>query len=662
MTQQNPIALSQRSTSEELVEIYRSALRIRLFEEKVLELRKLDEVKGSVHLCIGQEMVPAVAARILRSTDPILATYRGHGWALAAGVPMLDMFAEILGRATGTNRGRGGSAYLSSAAHRFIGENSIVGAGLPIANGIAMGSQARGGDDVVLVSFGDGATNQGAAHEALVLAVARQLPVVFVCENNEWSEMTAIRDVVPVSLAERARAYGMDATTVDGTDPIETGAALLLAVERARSGGGPTFVECQVPRMLGHYNADIEHYRSEDDKRRAAARDPLPRLRQRIAELEEPHSPVSAIEAEVRDEVESAAQEAMGHPYPNAATATDHVWDLPADVVAPSLPREGKSVAFGLAINEAIQRELGGRPEALVFGEDVAAPGGVFGVTRNLQRLFGEDRVFDTPIAESSILGGALGASMNGGRPIVEIMWMDFMLVALDQLVNQAANVRYLSSGAQVAPMVVRTQQGVTPGSCAQHTQSLEALLFHIPGIKVGMPSNPQDAFAMTRAAVADDDPVVLIEARSMYLDKGIVDFDAAVEAVGGARLSREGSDLLIVSWGRMVKDALVAADILEGEGIDAGVLDLRWIAPLDRRMLAKAARAHAGRVLVVQEANLTGGVASDISAILYESGDATQVRRLGAPDTRIPASAVLQSALIPDVASIVRTARELSA
>jgi len=413
--------------------------------------------------------------------------------------------------------------------------------------------------------------------------------------------------------------------------------------------------------MLGHYNADIEHYRSEDDKRRAAGRDPLPRLRQRIVELDDLGFDPDVVETEVRDEVEAAAREAMTHPFPDAATATDHVWDLAAKATARPLPREGKSVAFGLAINEAIQRELAERPEALVFGEDVAAPGGVFGVTRNLQRNFGSDRVFDTPIAESSILGGALGASMGGARPIVEIMWMDFMLVALDQLVNQAANVRYLSRGAQVAPMVVRTQQGVTPGSCAQHTQSLEALLFHIPGIKVGMPSNPQDAFAMTRAAVADDDPVVLIEARSMYLDKGIVDYEAPRESVGGARLAHQGSDLLIVSWGSMVKNALAAADILAGEGIAAGVLDLRWIAPLDRGLLTDAARAHSGRVLVVQEANLTGGVASDISAILYEAGAATRVTRLGAPDTRIPASAVLQAALVPDIAEILRAARELA-
>ncbi len=646
-----------RNPPDGLFGLYRGMLRIRRFEEQVLELRQSNAIQGSVHLCMGQELVPTVAARVLRETDPILATYRGHGWALAAGVPMVDMFAEILGRAGGTNGGRAGSAYLSSPSHRFLGENSIVGAGLPIAVGVALAGTLEGSGDVVFVAFGDGATNQGASHEAMVLAVARGLPVVFVCENNGWSEMTAIRDMVPVPLADRARAYGMDAFTVDGTDPEASQAALTRAAIRARSGEGPSFLEFNVPRIAGHYNADIEHYRTEEDKAHAASRDPLTLLRKRLIESGVPDASLADLERAVSDEVQTSTSDALAQPLPDPADAREHVWSISTPHPSP-LPTSGKSVAFGLAVNEALRRDLAERPEMIVFGEDVAAPGGVFGVTRNLQKQFGGARVFDTPISESAILGGALGASLRGARPVVEVMWIDFLLVALDQLVNQAANVRYLSGGRANAPMVVRTQQGATPGSCAQHTQSLEALLVHIPGIKVGVPSNSHDGYVMTRAAIADEDPVVMIEARAMYLEKSWVDFESPPEPVGGARLRRTGCDVLVVSWGRMVNEALAAADSLADEGISAGVLDMRWLAPLDTETLLRAARDHGGRVVVAQEANLTGGVASQISALLYESGAAARVERIGAPDVPLPASPALQLALLPSAATIAARAR----
>jgi 2-oxoisovalerate dehydrogenase E1 component len=287
----------------------------------------------------------------------------------------------------------------------------------------------------------------------------------------------------------------------------------------------------------------------------------------------------------------------------------------------------------------------------------------VFGVTRGLQKEFGQGRVFDTPISESAILGSAVGASIRGARPVVEIMWADFLLVALDQLVNQAANVRYLSNGAQCAPLVVRTQQGVTPGSCAQHSQSLEALLAHVPGLKVGLPSTAHDAYMMTRAAIADDDPVVLIESRALYLEKDVVDVEARPEKVGGARLRRAGRDVLLISWGRMVHECDAAADLLAAQGIRAGVLDLRWLAPLDFGTVKEQAVAHGGKVVVVHEANRTGGFGAELAARLNE--DAFEqldgpVVRVAAPDVRWPAAPSLQAALLPESKSIARAAAAL--
>jgi 2-oxoisovalerate dehydrogenase E1 component len=641
-------------------------LTIRRFEETVLELRKQDAIAGSVHVACGQEAIPAAAVAQIQDGDRVVATYRGHGWAIACGVPLDQLLAEICGRATGVNHGRGGSPYLSAPAYGFVGENSVVGAGLPIADGVALAAQVRGTDGVTLVSFGDGATNQGAAHEALVFAAARSLPVVFICENNGWSEMTPISATAPIErLALRAVGYGMPGTTIDGNDPDAAAAAVADAVARARAGEGPTFLECRTARLLGHYNLDIEHYRPQQDRDAAREADPIPAVRRTLVDLEiATAEALDDVASEVEAAVEAARRSALSAPLPDPADARTHV----VSEHRSSEPRRAASIgreelSYALAVNLALKLELEERPEVVVFGEDIAVPGGVFGVTRNLQKEFGATRVFDTPIAEAAILGAAVGASMEGLRPVAEIMWADFLLVALDQLVNQAANVRYLSSGRLSAPLVVRCQQGVTPGSCAQHSQSLEALLAHIPGLRVGLPATPQDAYSMLRAAIADPDPVVLIESRALYNDKGVVDLELLPEAIGGARTVREGGDVSIVSWGRMVHRAEAAARELAERGIEADVIDLRWLAPLDMEAVSRSV-AKTSRVVVVHEANQTGGFGGELVSRIVEASfedlDAPPIR-LATPDVRFPAAPILQDALLPSADAIVAAAAKLA-
>jgi 2-oxoisovalerate dehydrogenase E1 component len=640
---------------------------IRRFEERVADLRNREAVAGSVHLCLGQESIPVATLSALDPQDLVVSTYRGHGWALAAGVEAEPLMAEICQRAGGVNGGRGGSPYLSDPEHRFIGENSIVGAGLPIADGLGIAAQLQASGRVVVVAFGEGATSQGAAHEALVMAVARALPVIFICENNRWSEMTPIASVLgDRSISERAAGYGLTVATVDGTDLDAVTAAVAEAAQRGRSGEGPTFIECHIGRLGGHYNADVQHYRDEADQEDARRRDPVAKIRTQL--VEQTAAPgVQALEAEIEAELDAICERVLASRAPDPATAADEVAApaRPGRVVGQADPPAGPDqLTYAKAITEALERELDARPETILFGEDVAIPGGVFGVTRGLRDRFGPQRVFDTPIAEAAILGSAVGAALAGLRPVVEIMWADFLLVALDQLVNQAANVRYLSRGRQSAPILVRCQQGVTPGSCAQHSQSLEALLAHIPGLRVGMPSNPADAYAMTRAAIAHPDPVVLIESRAIYGRRGPVDLDARVEGVGGARLHRTGDALVIISWGRMVDAALAAADTLAADGIEATVLDLRWLSPLDDEAVAEAvSRCH--RVLICHEANVTGGFGAEVSARiasehLYELD--APVRRLGSPDVRYPSSPVLQEALLPGQDDVLSAAREVLA
>jgi acetoin:2,6-dichlorophenolindophenol oxidoreductase subunit beta len=308
-------------------------------------------------------------------------------------------------------------------------------------------------------------------------------------------------------------------------------------------------------------------------------------------------------------------------------------------------------LSYGEAINRALSRALEQWPETLLFGEDVAKPGGVFGVTRRLRTRYG-DRVFDTPISESAILGSAVGAAMSGRRPIVEIMWADFSLVALDQLINQAANVRYVSRGELSAPVTIRTQQGAIPGSCAQHSQSLEAIFAHIPGLRVCLPTTPQDGYDLTLAAIACDDPVVVIESRALYAGpREPVDATGAIQPVGGSRQRRQGSDITLVTWGAVTHKVLSAADFLRDEhGIEADVIEAVWLAPFDTRSVVDSVR-RTGRLAVVHEASVTGGFGAEVLARVAEAGAGLTAppRRLGLPDVRVPAAPSLSAAVLPD-------------
>lgn len=314
------------------------------------------------------------------------------------------------------------------------------------------------------------------------------------------------------------------------------------------------------------------------------------------------------------------------------------------------------------AVNAALRRCLEELPETLFYGEDVAKPGGVHGVTRRLWKDFG-DRVFDTPISESAILGSAVGAAMMGRRPIVEIMWADFFLVALDQLVNQAANVRYVSGGKLTAPLTVRTQQGNSPGACAQHSQNLEALFTHLPGLRVVVPSNPQNAYDAMVSAVHSDDPVVVFDNRTLYLgEKQDVDTSGAAAPIGGSSLRRSGSAATVVTWGAITHRVLDAADRLAAEGIEVTVLETPWLNPFDHDAVHRCLAATGGRLAVVHEANLTGGFGGEVVVRALEAGVLSgKPVRIGAVDTRIPAAPQLAGALLPDTDRIVANLRTLA-
>lgn len=637
---------------------------IRQFEAAAYELTKGPQspITGSIHPCAGQEAIPVGALAALRDTDRVIATYRGHGWVLEAGVTASEAMAEMCHRQGGINGGRAGSLMMMAPDRRFIGENSIVGAGGPVACGVAMASKVRKDGGVVVVSFGDGALSQGGLHEAFVTAASLKLPVIFVCENNEWAEMTPTDHCVLASIAGRAANYGMAGEEVDGCDPEAVRDAVSRAAARARAGDGPTLIECQTVRLWGHYNLDIEHYRPKANRVAAEQRDPIARLRKTMLADSFVQGDIESLDREVDAEIETAVAFAKASPHPERSSISNHLFASPMTLTESSAGVV-ENMTYAQAVNRALDEEMATRPDVILMGEDVGKPGGVFGLSRGLQKQYGEDRVIDMPIAETAILGSAVGAAVAGLKPIAEIMFADFMFVALDQVINQAANIRYVSNGRGSAPLVVRTQQGATPGSCAQHAQCIEAHLANIPGIKVGLPITPQDAYAMLRAAIADPDPCVIVEARIAFGTKGDVMVGGQTERAEGARLERDGTDLGIISWGTSVPHSLRAAELAAERGVSAAVLNLRWLSPIDDGAIARLVE-KCGRILIVHEASVTGGFGAEIAMRISERGHDMligPVRRLGGLDVRMPASPVLQKQVIPQAEDIVKTIFEMT-
>ncbi|WP_432897555.1 alpha-ketoacid dehydrogenase subunit beta [Micromonospora matsumotoense] len=319
-----------------------------------------------------------------------------------------------------------------------------------------------------------------------------------------------------------------------------------------------------------------------------------------------------------------------------------------------------ESLRYIQAVNAALTWALDSRTDTIYFGEDVALPGGPFGATKGLHKRFGSERIFDTPISETGFLGMALGAAMTGLRPIAEIMYADFSFVAMDQIVNQIATVHYSSAGRWKAPLVIRMQQGYSPGACAQHSHSPEAYFAHTPGLRVALPATPDDAYQMLRTAVVSDDPVVVAEARMLYPTRGPVRTDAPVEPVGGARVVRPGADVTVVAWSRMVSAALDAAGTLAEEGVNVEVIDLRWLNPLDFDTVA-ASVARTGRLVVAHEANLTGGFGAEIAARAAAECFAdlrAPIARVATPDVPMPAAPALQAVVVPEAATVAEAVR----
>ena len=646
--------------TDRLLAQYRAMLRIRRFEEQVAVLYREGLIPGFVHLCVGQEATAVGACWPLTTADRITSTHRGHGHCLAKGLDMTAMFAELFGREDGTCKGRGGSMHIADPSLGVLGANGIVGAGLPIAAGSGLASAVTGDRTVTVAFFGDGAVATGAFHEAVNLAAVWRLPVVFFCEDNHWAEFSPAEAQHPVPVIDRCAAYGVEGFAVDGNDVAAVAALMDDLTGRARTGEGPFLVVADTWRVRGHYEGDPQRYRSVTETDARQDEDPLRIAEHRLRGEGVSEAVLAAIDEEVIAEIAAAVAEAEKAPEPDSADLFDFV--AAARPAMPELNVAPDAEPFRMmdAVHDALEHELEHDPSVVVAGIDVAA-GNVFGLTRGLKERF-PARVLDTPISETAIVGAAVGAAMAGLRPVVEIMYLDFVGVCLDQILNQAAKLRFMTGGRAGVPLTIRTQFGAGRSSGSQHSQSLEALLAHIPGLTVVMPSTPADTYGLLRAAIRDPNPVIVIEHRGLYGAKGPRPDADHLVPLGKAAVVRPGSHATVVAVSRMVLVALEAADELADDGIDLEVIDLRTVAPLDRAtVLASVERT--GRLLVAHEAVRDFGIGAELAALAAEEAfwhlDAP-VARVGAPATPPPYAPSLEQVWLPDRHRLVDAARRL--
>jgi 2-oxoisovalerate dehydrogenase E1 component len=650
-------------SGSDLVEMHRRMLLIRGFEERVAALYRDGEVPGFVHLSIGQEAAAVGACWPLRATDVITSTHRGHGHCLAKGLDPLGMFAELMAKDRGTNRGRGGSMHIADPKLGILGANGIVAAGVPIAVGAATASQLRADGGVAVAFFGDGAAAAGAFHEAMNLAAVWQLPVIFFCENNGYAEFSASSTQHAASLELRAAGYGIGYVAVDGNDVTATAAAMEDVVVAVRGGRGPTLVEAATYRWHGHYEGDPQRYRSPEEVQSWEERDPLLAHERRLREADISDDVIKALQSSIAGELDDAVDAARRLASPSEATLHDFVVRARPARAEPPPPADDAPVFRTMdAIRSALEVELAADERVFVAGIDVGAGGNVFGLTRGLRDQFG-DRVRDTPISETAIVGLGVGAAMAGMRPVVELMYLDFLGVCLDQLLNQAAKLPFMTGGAADMALTVRTQFGAGRSSGSQHSQSLEALLAHIPGLTVVMPSTPADTYGLLRAAIQDPNPVVFIENRLLYGMKGPQPPPDHIVPIGKSAVVRAGSDVTVVSVSRMVHEVVAAADAVAGDGISVEVIDLRTVVPLDIAPILESVH-KTGRLVIAHEAVVPFGIGAEIAATVARESfwdlDAP-IERVGAAATPPPYAPELERAWLPDRKDIAAAIRRLA-
>ena len=653
---------------DRLLSLYRTMLLIRRYEEQLAKSHQRGLIHGACHTYIGQEAIAAGVCAHLRMEDAVFSTHRGHGHALAKGGPPEQLIAELYGLATGCSRGRGGSMHLFAPEVGMMGTSGIVGPCILQAAGAGYSFKLMKSERVAVAFFGDGAVNNGAFHEGLNLAGIWKLPVLFVCENNEYATEVPFRySAGNPTVADRAASYGMPGVDLDGNDVLAIHAAAEEAIQQARRGGGPTLLECRTYRTRPHAEGMGDFsYRSREEVEAWKLRCPIARLRAHLLRAAlAGERELAALESQVGAEVEAAHRAAENAPWPDPALAATHIYAEPVRGVPVPPPRDVKrEITYMQATLEALAYEMAHNSKIFVLGEGIGKRGGNFKTTAGLYDLYGPERLCDTPICERGFVGLGCGAAMTDTRPVIDFMFADFLLDSVGEIVNQIAKIQYMSDRRIKMPILLRGCIGIGHAAATHHSGNYYSLFAHCPGLRVVVPSTPYDAKGLLHHALRSDDPVFFLEHRELLSLKGPVPEGDYEIPFGKASFVREGKDVTVVALALMVPRALKACDTLAAEGVSVELIDPRTVAPLDVETIARSVR-KTGRLLIVDEAFAPFGVGAEIAAQIgdraFDDLDAP-IRRLNGAHTPTPYSPPLENAVVPNVDAIARAIRELVA
>jgi len=664
-----------RLESKDILDAYRNCVTSRAIDRKILILLK----QGKVFFHIGgsgHEVAQTATALAMKpGYDWAYPYYRDLAFSLQFGYTVEEIMLEALHRKGGpSSNGFAMPFHYGRKQSRIIAQSSPTGTQYLQAVGNALGAVKAGSDEVVYVSSGEGATSEGEFHEAINWAAREKLPVIFLIQNNRFAISVPVKhQIAGESVYGMVKGYaGLNRYTVDGCNFPEMFETAADAVAKARKGDGPSLIEAETVRLLPHSSSDDHRkYREQGDLDEDMKKDPIPRFERFLIEQSiARESDLESIRQEIDVRIDRAVDQAEKEPLPDVGDLDRYVYS-PTIVVSAAGFREpdhkGDKVVMVDAINHALAEEMEHNPNMLIYGEDVAgSKGGVFTATKGLTARFGYDRVFNSPLAEASIVGTAFGLAIRGFKPNVEIQFGDYIWPAFMQLRDEVATLRFRSFNAWACPMVIRVAVGGYIHGGLYHSQSIEGFFTHIPGLRVVYPSTAADAKGLLKTACREDDPVIFCEHKGLYRQG----FAASREPDSGyllpfgvAAVRSEGDDCTIITWGMLVQRSLDAArKVGERTGASVEVIDLRTLNPLDKETILASVR-KTGKVLIVHEDTLTSGFGAEIAALIaaeaFERLDAP-VQRVAAKDTPVPYGPELEALMLPQESDVVKALEHL--